>query len=263
LTEDRKGTAAPNTKREFREEFHRGNLFRLWHGEDGKGEYLARWAKHRCDVVVGILDRHRLGREGWSLDVGLGSGLLLADLGRRGGRAVGADFSRSILEEVRGRQAGAGVSLSSRLFQADVENLPFRDGAFELVTCLGVLEYLEKDGTAMAEFHRILRPGGSMILAVASYHRIGSLASLAIQKFAKRRKGPDSALHRTKSSLEDRVRMVHPVRLRDEAVRAGFNVRIFKCFGGKILGRYLPVRLFIPGVIYIGDHCVLLLRKPG
>lgn len=251
-----------SVKRAFRKEFHGGTLFRLWREEDGKGKYLARWAQHRRDVVLSILDEYRLGRSGRTLEVGLGSGILLSELERRGGRTVGADYSRSILDTVRSRQVGSGAPCSGRLCQADVESLPFRDGAFDLAACLGVFEYLEEDRTGMSEFFRILRPGGFLILAVASYHRIGSLSRLAARKIVRRRAQPGAVSSGAGSSLEDRVRMVNPVRLREDAVRAGFDVKVFRCFGGKIRGRYVPLRLFVPGVVYIGDHCVLLLRKP-
>lgn len=262
MTDNRTGAKRRTPKEEFREAFHRGELFRLWRGEDGKGTYLARWAKHRSDVVLEILDARNLGRTGWSLDVGLGSGFLLAELERRGGRAVGADFSRSILEGIRGRGCGSAAPSSRRLFQADVESLPFRDETFELVTCLGVLEYLDEDGTALTELHRVLRRGGSMILAVASYHRLGNLSSLVLRRIAKRTWRGDSSRSPLESSLENMVRMVNPLRLREESVRVGFDVRSFRCFGGRIFGRYLPIRLFVPGVVYIGDHCVMHLEKP-
>lgn len=250
-------------KDEFRRDFQKGNLYRRWRDIDGTGDYLSQWAMHRSRVVLDIVDAHGLGRTGRTLDVGIGSGALLKELECRGGRAAGADFSRSILDRCRERLVGTGNSVRDRLVQADVESLPFKNGSFELVTCLGVIEYLADDGTALRELHRVLRTGGFLVLAAASYHRIGSLAGLVCAKFGYPSKKTGGANPGGEGRLESRVRLVKPVDLRGEAVRAGFEVKAFKCFGGKILGRYVPIRLFIPGVIYIGDHCVLFLKKPA
>lgn len=42
----------------------------------------------------------------------------------------------------------------------DITALPLPDGAFDTVICYHVLEHVERDEQAMAELHRVLRPGG-------------------------------------------------------------------------------------------------------
>jgi succinoglycan biosynthesis protein ExoA len=60
------------------------------------------------------------------------------------------------------------VDLESPLadVQADVIDLPFDDDSFDLVVCLHVLEHVPDDRKAIAEFMRVLRPGGTAVLQV-------------------------------------------------------------------------------------------------
>lgn len=49
---------------------------------------------------------------------------------------------------------------------ADIMNLPFADGSFDAVVCNHVLEHVDDDRRAMAELHRVLKPGGWASLLV-------------------------------------------------------------------------------------------------
>lgn len=50
------------------------------------------------------------------------------------------------------------------------ESLPFAQESFDLVLCTQVLEYLPEPHTVISEIHRVLRPGGSLILSVPAAH---------------------------------------------------------------------------------------------
>jgi SAM-dependent methyltransferase len=50
--------------------------------------------------------------------------------------------------------------------QADVRDLPFRDGMFDLILCVHVLEHVLDDRAALRELFRVLRPGGTAVLQV-------------------------------------------------------------------------------------------------
>jgi SAM-dependent methyltransferase len=50
--------------------------------------------------------------------------------------------------------------------QADITDLPFADASFDLVLCAHVLEHVPDDRRAIAEFHRVLAPGGTAVLQV-------------------------------------------------------------------------------------------------
>jgi SAM-dependent methyltransferase len=56
----------------------------------------------------------------------------------------------------------------------DVRKLPFPDGAFDLVLCHQLLHHLSAPAEALAELHRVLAPGGVLLLAesCASFLRL-------------------------------------------------------------------------------------------
>ncbi|MCP4247759.1 MAG: methyltransferase domain-containing protein [bacterium] len=55
----------------------------------------------------------------------------------------------------------AGVDLCT-----DIHGLPFADGEVDAIMCTGVLEHIADPAAAVAEFHRVLRPGGSVFCTV-------------------------------------------------------------------------------------------------
>jgi SAM-dependent methyltransferase len=73
------------------------------------------------------------------------------------------------LQQILSRQENieyvtADLSRDDVMVKADLNNLPFPDNSFDAVICNHVLEYLADDRKAMAEIHRVLRPGGWAIL---------------------------------------------------------------------------------------------------
>ncbi len=91
-------------------------------------------------------------------DVGCGTGFVTMSLRRRGWRAVGVDFSAPMLAQAR---AASGGSLP--LVLARGETLPLRDGNVALITCGTAFHWLAP-GPALAEFRRVLVPGGRVAL---------------------------------------------------------------------------------------------------
>lgn len=57
-----------------------------------------------------------------------------------------------------------------RMVQADISNLPYQDNFFDAVVSLDVLVHFPKgqEAKALREFHRVLRPGGKLILRVSA-----------------------------------------------------------------------------------------------
>lgn len=55
--------------------------------------------------------------------------------------------------------------------QADMTTLPFENNLFDTVLCLEVLEYVEEPLRALNELHRVLKPGGVLLLSIPFLHR--------------------------------------------------------------------------------------------
>jgi ubiquinone/menaquinone biosynthesis C-methylase UbiE len=93
------------------------------------------------------------------LDAGCGTGWLAAGLRRASPqvRVVGLDVATGMLG--RARAAGAWP-----LLQADAEALPLATGSVDLVVTRGVLHHLPDVAAALAEWRRVLRPGGAVVV---------------------------------------------------------------------------------------------------
>jgi SAM-dependent methyltransferase len=102
------------------------------------------------------------GTGGVILEVGCSGGYFLADLvaARPGDEIIGADYTRAALERLGQRLTNVP------LLQFDLTQCPLPDASVDAVVLLNVLEHIEDDGRAVAQLHRILRPGGVMIIEV-------------------------------------------------------------------------------------------------
>ena len=49
---------------------------------------------------------------------------------------------------------------------ASVENLPFKDNSFDFIYCWSVIQFIKDDTRTVNEFHRILKPGGNLLISV-------------------------------------------------------------------------------------------------
>jgi len=133
--------------------------------------YERRW-RHYTDVTLGVLldhlapDRYRA-----ILDVGCGTGTLLARLHDRAPQAhlLGIDVSSAMLGVARATLH----SVDADLWHGTASHLPLADGSIDLVTMVSMLHYLRRPSVACVEARRVLRPGG--VLAIVDYRpRVGT-----------------------------------------------------------------------------------------
>ena len=94
------------------------------------------------------------------LDIGCGAGQTIIALGA-GRRSVGVDVDLSALHHAVSGAMGEPL----RVAGARGEQLPFRDGAFDYVFSRVAIPYMNIPA-ALAEMHRVLRPGGTLWLAL-------------------------------------------------------------------------------------------------
>ncbi len=95
------------------------------------------------------------------LDVAAGTGTSSAALSHNGAFITAADFSAGMIEVGRLRHASNPFI---EFVQADATQLPFDDASFDAVTISFGLRNVENPKQALAEFYRVLRPGGRVVI---------------------------------------------------------------------------------------------------
>jgi SAM-dependent methyltransferase len=135
-------------------------LHNIFHAEE---EFW--WYRGMRTITETLLDAvpHARGLRG--LDAGCGTGYnALAIEQRYGVRMTGVDLAPLAIHYCRKR--GFERSLAGSITQ-----LPWRDASFDFVSSIDVLPVLPAGGDlqAIREFHRVLRPGGWLLLRVAAF----------------------------------------------------------------------------------------------
>ncbi len=92
------------------------------------------------------------------LDVAAGTGTSSRALLVPGGEVVAADFSKGMIEQ------GKKQHPELTFVFADAMKLPFQAGEFDVVTISFGLRNVEHYQTALKEFHRVLKPGGKLVV---------------------------------------------------------------------------------------------------
>jgi demethylmenaquinone methyltransferase / 2-methoxy-6-polyprenyl-1,4-benzoquinol methylase len=120
----------------------------------GSGPWYRRQALRRAGLRHGMR----------VLDVATGTGLVAHGAARlvgEAGRVIGVDPSRGMLREARKAVAGP-------LVQGRAEALPFRDDLFDMLSMGFALRHVPELEVAFAEYRRVLKPGGHLLLLEVS-----------------------------------------------------------------------------------------------
>ena len=101
------------------------------------------------------------------LDLAGGTGDLTREFARivgPRGRVVLADINAAMLEHGRRRLVDAGIAGNVELAQVDAESLPFADNTFDRLSIAFGLRNVTHKEVALAEMHRVLKPGGKVLI---------------------------------------------------------------------------------------------------
>jgi ubiquinone/menaquinone biosynthesis C-methylase UbiE len=198
------------------------------YGELGRDQVLMKLTK-----ALG----HEPGHYRRALEIGAGTGYFSLNLLRDGviEHATATDISAGMLERLA--QTAAEFALDVDTVKCDAEQLPFEDSSFDLVLGHAVLHHLPGLDRALAEFERVLVPGGTLVFMgepsrygdriAALPKKLGHAAAptwrrlVGAQLAANGSHEPESADHALERIVD--VHTFTPAELRAMAAAAGFE----------------------------------------
>jgi ubiquinone/menaquinone biosynthesis C-methylase UbiE len=117
------------------------------------------------EIARDLLPEFRGARQ--MLDVGCGPGQVTLFLAESlpGTEVTGVDIAPTMIELARGHAARSPAASRVRFEVADVAHLPFADATFDVVASTGSIKHWPDQAAALREIHRVLAPGGRVLLA--------------------------------------------------------------------------------------------------
>ncbi len=128
-------------------------------------EEFFRLRRHLAVVEMPLADL----RGKTALEIGSGAGAHSALFASHGASVVAADITPERVMATA-RKLALVANGEGRAYQADAENLPFRDDSFDIVYSNGVLHHSEDTERCIEEVHRLLKPGGRAVIMLYSRH---------------------------------------------------------------------------------------------
>jgi 2-polyprenyl-6-hydroxyphenyl methylase/3-demethylubiquinone-9 3-methyltransferase len=174
----------PKKQRDDALAYHR-ELAAGWEGRYQKPSFRA-----RLRVFEECLMGRDLRDQDW-LDAGCGSGTLTRWLAAAGARVVGVDAAEEMIAQARQLSGQDERKLQVHYEHiATIADLPLPDRSLSGILCSSVLEYVSDPAACLAEFARVLRPGGLLVISVANRNsmvRWGQLATHRLGRLLGRR----------------------------------------------------------------------------
>ncbi|HXQ22403.1 MAG TPA: class I SAM-dependent methyltransferase [Candidatus Acidoferrales bacterium] len=120
------------------------------------------WLAGKYEIIMDLIGRAVPPRNDLAvLDAGCGPGNMLDRLSSRG-TVTGSDLSSPALRFCRSRGY-------TRVTLSRLDTLALKAQSFDLVTAIDVLEHIPDDAAGLREIHRVLRPGGTVVITVPAF----------------------------------------------------------------------------------------------
>lgn len=150
------------------------------------------WYRARFEMIKPLIPPPTGGK---ALDAACGVGETIKQLSQLGYEAIGVDIDDDAVMTARSNQL--------EVYQADSQQLPFKDNDFSLVTCLDGLEHMLDDEKALSEFYRVLKNGGVLLLNVPARKEIMGQYDIDVGHYRRyNKKELTEKLHRARFTIE-------------------------------------------------------------
>lgn len=129
-----------------------------------RAAYYATSESHKDKTVLGrLVELARARPDMHVLDVATGTGHTAFALAPHVSKVIAADITPEMLDE--GRKMNEELQAANVIFElADVHDLPFGDGTFDIVTCRRAAHHFKDIVRAVQEMRRVLKAGGRLVI---------------------------------------------------------------------------------------------------
>jgi 2-polyprenyl-6-hydroxyphenyl methylase / 3-demethylubiquinone-9 3-methyltransferase len=149
------------------------------------------------------------------LDVGCGGGLLAEALARAGAEVTGIDLAPGMIEVARLHTAQSGLRIDYRVAAAE-ELARATPQAFDVVTCMEMLEHVPEPAAMTATLARLVRPGGAVFVSTVNRNLRSFLLAIVAAEYI---------LNLIPRGTHEYERLIRPAELARWARTAGLEVR--------------------------------------
>ena len=149
------------------------------------------------------------------VDVGCGGGLLAEAMAARGARVTGIDMAEASLQVARLHTLESGVAVDYRCLTAEALSQE-RPGAFDVVTCMELLEHVPDPASLVTACARLARPGGHVFFSTLNRNPKAYLFAIV---------GAEYLLRLLPRGTHDYARFIRPSELAAWMRRAGLALR--------------------------------------
>ena len=164
-----------------------GSVAQAWAGAPSGplGWVCARWVMPRwhAPIYEAMAAAVRPQPEDELLEVACGSGIFLAEQTAHVHHVAGLDLSDIQVGPARQRMADRLGAGTAEIVQGDVGALPWPEDRFTALTCMGSFEAFPDPPRALAEIHRVLRPGGRAVLCIGEQVPPGTQTHRTLDRF--------------------------------------------------------------------------------
>jgi len=174
------------------------------------------------------------------LDIGAGTGSAKQFIDHAGVKAHWTGIEIDPKRATHCRRLGYNAILDQHNLER--ESLPFADQQFDVVIASHILEHLEDDGAALADWYRLLKPGGLLLVGVPMH--LGWVAAMARSRYTRRGRHDFGHCQFYGRKSLDRLLASYPVR----------SIRGFRLFSAR---KWLPLedyRWFYRASIAFGNR---------